>query len=409
MVSFSRADEAVLMQIFIGKPPAWTPLQDPTRLREDDGQYFRDINASRFPSFPTQPYVEAILKHNPKFHTESIDIVTCGSSFGNLLRFVRKVDKGFRIIVENIGSTVFITRRENSPTQTIPGVYGYGHTFPEAYTTWPADVKGSESHQRIIQYSFGGMKCLVRFEADGYLPEKLSAFTGPGTSHTTTNKSKIDLDQDLASAFLSTTLGTHKTESTDGKVLSIHTAGDHIPHAALFELKTRTIRKKHQDVLGEEIPRLWVSQVPHFVLAFHAAGLFSLDEIRIRDVEEEVAAWEKENQDVLRQLAVLLGFIVEFAKDRPDGRFEIVHEENGRSLDFREVLGDVNRTLPDALASRWAGTAIDDGDLINFPQHDNASEQDSIASCGYLESDSESHKDYTACGTQCGYCGHCTY
>lgn len=110
------------------------------------------------------------MKQNPNFDPKDVDIVTCGSSLGNLLRFVRKIDREFRVIVENIGSTVFITRRENSPTQTIPDVHGYGHTFPEAYTTWPGDVKGSESHQRIIQYSFGGMKCLVRFEADGVSP-----------------------------------------------------------------------------------------------------------------------------------------------------------------------------------------------------------------------------------------------
>lgn len=96
------------------------------------------------------PAIEAILKQNPDFDTKGIDIVGCGSTLGNLLRFARNIDKKFRMIVECVGSTVFFIRRENSPTQTIPDVRGYGHTFPEAYTTWDAAVRGSETHQRVI-------------------------------------------------------------------------------------------------------------------------------------------------------------------------------------------------------------------------------------------------------------------
>lgn len=51
----------------------------------------------------------------------------------NLLRFVSKVDPEFRVLVEIIGSTVFLTRRENSLTQTILNIYGFGRMFLEAY------------------------------------------------------------------------------------------------------------------------------------------------------------------------------------------------------------------------------------------------------------------------------------
>lgn len=50
-----------------------------------------------------------------------------------------------------------------------PGRRGYGHTFPEANTTWEADVKGSASHQRLIRYNVAGLDMVVRFEADGYI------------------------------------------------------------------------------------------------------------------------------------------------------------------------------------------------------------------------------------------------
>lgn len=66
--------------------------------------------------------------------------------------------KPFRFDVDLIGDTVFFVRRENSPTGVIKDVRGYGHTFPEKYyTSWEAETRGSISHQRIIQYEFGGL------------------------------------------------------------------------------------------------------------------------------------------------------------------------------------------------------------------------------------------------------------
>ena len=49
---------------------------------------------------------------------------------GNLLRFVRSIDKPFRFSVEVVDSTVFFVRKENQPDELIDGVRGYGHTFP---------------------------------------------------------------------------------------------------------------------------------------------------------------------------------------------------------------------------------------------------------------------------------------
>jgi hypothetical protein len=123
-----------------------------------------------------QPAIEAISTHDPNFESNDVDLIGCKSTLGNLLRFSRNVDlsEKYRIIVEVVGSMVFFIRRENSPTQKIPGVRGYGHTFPEAYTTWDKEVQGSESHQRIIKYNFAGLTCLVRFEGDGYHPDMVS-------------------------------------------------------------------------------------------------------------------------------------------------------------------------------------------------------------------------------------------
>lgn len=350
-----------------------------------------------------QPSVEAILEQNPDFPTESIDIVACGSTLGNLLRFVRGIDREYRMLVEVVGSTVFFVRRESSPTETIPDVRGFGHSFPEAYTTWSSDVKGSESHQRLIQYSFGGMNCVVRFEADGYVPDLVPDQIGESTAQGVDDGKNIDADQELTLALRNTTIATQPAQKGG---LLIQTVGSRVPQTALFDLKTRSFRKKDSDILGDELPRLWLSRVPNFVLAFHRSGVFDLEEIQTRNVQEEVKKWEKEHIDSVRQLAALLKLLVAFARDVPDGRFELVHEEQGRDLQLREVYGDVNRALPRALSDRWIKIDSTGNDLEELTAS-NPETSDEEAAMGW---GSESEKDYTACDAEsCGYCGHCKY
>jgi len=94
-----------------------------------------------------------IFEARPDFNAQEVDVFGCGSTFGNLLRFARNVEteKPFRFLVEVVGKTVFLIRRENSPKEVIADIRGYGHSFPEANTTWDADLQSSDTHQRIIR------------------------------------------------------------------------------------------------------------------------------------------------------------------------------------------------------------------------------------------------------------------
>ncbi|KAB8215016.1 hypothetical protein BDV33DRAFT_195617 [Aspergillus novoparasiticus] len=365
-----------------GKPPAWTPTAAPENLPEDNGEYFRDPNAARYPSYPLQPAVEAILRMNDTFESNNVDIVACGSTMGNLLRYVRNIDKGFRIIIEAVGSTVFFVCRENSPTETIPGVRGYGHTFPEASTTWEEGVKGSESHQRMVQYNFAGLRCVVRFEADGYFPTSPISQAGYALNEV---QNRADL---LSALFEESTVTSHAPE--DKEHLVIQTGGQSVSQSSIFNLKTRSFRRKDDNILGEELPRMWVSQISNFILAFHEDGLFN--DVRVQDVREEVKIWEKEQENSLRQFAALLKVLTAFAQGRADGRFEVVHDEESKILQFRELDRNVNRALPESLKERWSSGST------------------AAVVLGGISSDDWSEKDFTAClASTCGYCGHCTY
>jgi hypothetical protein len=377
----------------------------PKQLKEDDGNYFRDPNAARYPAHPIQPAVQAILTSQPDFPTSSVDVFACGSTLGNLLRFVRKVDKPFRMLIEAVGDTVFFVRRENSPTELIPNVRGFGHTFPEAYTTWEADVKTSESHQRVVAYAFGGLDCLVRFEADGYhrdlAPGEGEVVRAPKPAET------ASLDAMLASALDNSTIAVRS--SVQDKPLTVARGGQLTPQSTIFDLKTRSIRKKDEDILAGELPRLWVAQIPNFILAYHTSGVF--EEIQTRSVRCEIEDWECENKETLRRFAVLLRKIVAFARGRRDRKFEVRRREVD-VLELREQGEEVGHTLSAVVEARWVAGKSDAPESLGdgFQERDVRYRSESDDENATFDWDEGSEKDFTACSAEdCGYCGHCTY
>ncbi|KAG6363794.1 hypothetical protein INS49_008897 [Diaporthe citri] len=345
VTSYNWLDRAKPTIVVPGKPAKWTPLVEPRQLKPDDGQYFRDPNAAHHPKHPMEPTVLAVLAQN----TRDIDVVACGSTLGNLLRFIRGEDKLFRFLVELVEGAVFFVRRENTPHELIPDVKGYGHSFPEAYTTWELDVKGSVSHQRVLSYRFGGLSFLVRFEGDGYiLAESKDEKDGHAMSFQATEgkpkgaveRSAVALDQSRVTA----------SAPSAASELTMSPAGKLVDQEHIFDLKTRSIRRKEaatfEDTFADQLPRLWVSQVPNFILAYHDRGKF--EDITVKDAQKDVKAWERGQARVLSRLAALIHHIVGLVKSRPDGKLELRHARAG-SLEVREQLEDAGDALSDAV------------------------------------------------------------
>lgn len=146
---------------------------------------------------------------------------------------------------------------------------------------------------------------------------------------------------------------------TASETLKLERKGGHVPQSAIFDLKTRSIRKKGVDTLGEELPRLWISQISIFVLAHHQAGVFR--DIEIHDVRDTVKKWEEARQSDLAKFAILLQKIVTFAQSSEQGRLEIT-KEGGSALELREQCADAGRALPPHIVGKWRhifGTAQD--------------------------------------------------
>ncbi|KAF5664581.1 hypothetical protein FDENT_12834 [Fusarium denticulatum] len=322
---------------------------------------------------------------NPSPIPIPINIVACGSTIGNLLRFARGVDldRSFRMLVEKVGKTVHLIRRENSPREKIEGVRGFGHTFPEAYTTWDSSVKRSTSHQRILSYQFGGLDLMVRFEGDGYISSSPVAKTVKGYAFD-------DLESLGITESLST--GTGKLKVSDG--------GETVPQSSIFDLKTRSIMAREKDHLGEQLPRLWIAQVTQFLLAYHERGLFKDSNIEIKNVKADVTEWQELNQPSLKRLAALLRLIIDKAHASKDGKLEIVWS-NGGSLEIRKQLSDAGDVLSEPVRKQWEAWLGSE----NKGPEDSEREEELMAA----QSDSESDSDYAACDQECGYCGKCIY
>ncbi|KAF5657234.1 hypothetical protein FHETE_10534, partial [Fusarium heterosporum] len=318
-------------QIYIpGQPPRWTPPKNLGKLSEDSGDYYRDVNSFSYPKHPLEPTIVSVMKMNPE--PLPVNIVACGSTIGNLLRFARGVDldRPFRILVEKVGDTVHLIRRENSPKEKVEGVRGYGHAFPEACTTWDSAVKRSKSHQRIVAYQFGGLDLMVRFEGDGYI-----ASSSPRPSVRT---AKGDALAQIES------LGISESTSDGTSDLQIKDGGKPVPQNSVFDLKTRSVMRRGNDHLGEQLPRLWIAQITQFLLAYHERGLFRDENIEIKNIKADVDEWEDMNQPALRRLAALLRLIIDRVGKSKDGKLEIVWS-NGNSLEFRKQLPDAGDVL----------------------------------------------------------------
>lgn len=316
-----------------GSPPAWTPPVGATKLKPDSEDVFRDINAARYPSYPLEPTFRALKVMEPEFDLHTIDIVGCGSTIGNLMRFSGSLSKSFRFDVDVVGDTVLFVRRESSPTEIIQDLQGYGHTFPEAYTTWDSAVRNSCSHQRVVKYEFGDLKFLVRSETDGYV-----RFDKPSAAQ----EAPSNLEDALE------TISLVPSTADAGKELQVRLRGTQVPQSQIFDVKTRRSKKLFD--MEDILPRLWANQTSKFLIAYHKFGVFENPEVE--DVRGEVLAWEENNSNLLARYHAVVKRIVDVVRDSEDKQCEVSWDGEGPLLITKQV-GTGRRALPSAVVESF--------------------------------------------------------
>ncbi len=337
----------------------------------------------------------AIYKLHPQFDMAGIDVVICRNTMAKLFDSITGTPKSFEIDVECMGNTFLFVRNEKKTTERISCFRGYGFTFPDEYTKWDSEVKGSSSHHRIAQYDFAGLKFLLRFQTDGYLVDHATAAkearpTAQGDEPKMTSLQKLSDSLTLGEPLP----GTEQT-------LKILTGGREIAQNATIEIKTRAAHK----VLDTDsvLPRLWMSQTSNLIAAYHKGGQF--DDVQIIDVHNQLKSWEKQNSMNLQKLGALIRLIVNTVQTFTTKKCRIKRTEGGE-LEIWELDSGHQSALPDDLCLKLhiGSGHLDEDSLAEHHAHDSEDEDD------FVDANDESDRDYTACSSEdCGYCGHCSY
>ncbi|PNS16704.1 hypothetical protein CAC42_4668 [Sphaceloma murrayae] len=329
-----------------GRPPTYRPSRVPQSLQEDTGVYYRDVNSAYYPPYPTAPAVQAIQAENPSFSLSSVDVFGCGNTVGSLLSFAREEERTFRFGVELLGSTLFLVRKTDTPREIIGEVRGYGHAFPEAYTVWNEDVKGSVSHQRVIRYKFAGLEICVRSECDGYLPD-VAGGEEFRADHESQEVDGLDLGQ--------VALNMRDLGPLDPAKLNVEFGGQRIPQHAVFDLKTRSKRKTATGVSVDDfLHRLWVNQTPYFIMALHTHGRFHPEDIHVVDAAQKIKNWEAQHGPHLSTLGGTLHRLSGIARSTPNGKYEIRRVGTGPLEIYSE--DPAWSALPSELRSIWGAS-----------------------------------------------------
>ena len=336
-----------------GAPRAWIPPKECPELRQDKGFFFRDMIEAKWPDFPSEPGLRAVFDFRPDFDTSKLNVVTCATVLENLLRFLSSTERSFRFNVEYIGGTVFFVSKGTSPREGLTDVRGYGHTYPDAYTTWGPNLENSLCHQRLIRYQFGDLNCLLQFKADGYLEEKLSngSTAKEAVPQHPLGEEETSLATQVAAISLSAIAPSNQPK------LKVQTRGMGVPQSSVFELKTRSTQ--YETALDPILLRLWLTQVPNLILARHTYGKF--EDTAPQDMTNNVRDWERRNQRLLRWLHALLLQIIDAAKDSKDRKIEVRRIGEG-PLEIRRVVQSSWSALPEDLKAQWRAASGHDSD-----------------------------------------------
>ncbi|KAK7225493.1 hypothetical protein V2G26_013496 [Clonostachys chloroleuca] len=304
-----------------GSPPSWTPPKSPQKFPQDSGFVYIAQNAARHPDGPLEPLFRALFYANPSFDISSVDVITDRNNIRKLLYFVNpKLNKfgpqPFTIRAEVIGKTIIFSRDETATYEIIkPGQFrGFGHNFEKLSTS--SEIARSTGHHRIISYSFGGLKFVLRHETDGYVKTLPSPDASPRKT-----QDEISLDRMLSTLSVSPTTVGH---AITGSKLSMCHVGKEVPIESTLEIKTRAMTR-----------RLEISDV--------AAQL------GVEDITAEIKVWESQHEEDLKTLGGLIQKIVSTAKECA-GSVTIKYDKSRNELQIEKTAA--TPILPQDLYSR---------------------------------------------------------
>ncbi|GKZ85982.1 hypothetical protein AnigIFM56816_000830 [Aspergillus niger] len=324
-----------------GCPPLWSPPKGTRKVPKDSGCIYIAQNAARHPESALEPLFRALYTTHPSFDIGAIDLVTERNNIRKLLSFINpSLSKDglepFTIEVEFTGKTAVFCRAETETVRFLgpKDCVGFGHEFEKAYTR--DQVNGSTGHHKIISYFLGGLRLIVRYEADGYI-DPLSG------------SPVVGMDQVVLSSMIqSLSLGPSECvpcgTSGQSKLLLRH-EGRTVAADSILEIRTRVAHKPIN--VQEVLPQLGASQTPNLVRAYHRNVVSAPP--KVEHIVAEIKEWEESHREDLGRLSSLFKQLIDIVK-RSGGKAAARYDRQKDRLELWTAA--MVKTLPDDLHSK---------------------------------------------------------
>ncbi|KAI8170022.1 hypothetical protein K4K50_010601 [Colletotrichum sp. SAR 10_71] len=293
-----------------GGAPTVVERQLPLQIERDNGTFHIDINASKNPKMPFEPMFRAIAAGASPPMFDSVDVVVNRNSLRQLFQFVKGAKDSFKIQLNVVEDTLFITRREKNNQYRVGlnsnprDLYSFGHSFEDEFTNYASDTKGSLSHHRAIRYQFGNLELVVRHEVDAAQPDT-------STIATVSEKPAVIKSLGVNEAGTSGSDGTRKSQPARNPKLHEYASTKQIIETKvqqggvgnrpvdLVELKARRKMK-----LPEVLDQIWFGRTPHLINGIHKEGKIS--QLKHTHCEPLFKEWEEGQKENLAKLAQLI-------------------------------------------------------------------------------------------------------
>ena len=271
----------------------------------------------------------------PSYSLVPVSLVTDRNSLRKLFDFVSgHSGDPWRIEAELVEGTLFLTRWEANSLRIITGSLnsGYGHAFEKAFLKFEEDLRDSSAHHRIIEYEIGGMKWVVRYEADGYFNDKQenveSMVVGASQTYSevTTVVERLSLESQPQPMLL--------------EGVTVIQKGHLVSPESVIEVKC-TKGKGNQ--LKSKTPQCWFSQTRHFLVGRHQNG--QVKHVTKTEMTHVFNNWEKTHQDELRKLTALVKEIKEIAGQVSGRKCSIVCNSREKPKALRVFRSNDNRLI----------------------------------------------------------------
>ncbi|KAL3482060.1 glycosyl hydrolases family 2, TIM barrel domain-containing protein [Aspergillus californicus] len=227
---------------------------------------------------------------------DGIDLVTDRRNLRLLLGFVDNNKKPFLINLETVESTLLFSTWSPKNFNFVQGFAGYGHEYEKSSTRKPHHIRNSIIHNRIIRYTLGTVRLILRFEVDACMPSSIK-----------NNR-------------------TRSIQTPTG--ITVISTGDAVASSRIVEIKTGRAGKQLNN--SKTLSQMWFSQTPILCTGHYCSdGNFMPPTVTNVEKNGKLARWEVMNQDSIRKLIRVLELIMQTLNDFPQTKCAIVHEGDG--------------------------------------------------------------------------------